>query len=85
MHKLKQRLKEQWPLIALILAITFAPPLQQFVGVPLWLTHSVFGLAYVGWFVLHARQIWRQAARDKKALEEKQALADAQLFGCKPM
>ena len=83
MQKISQRLKEQWPVVALVLAVNLDHPLQERIGIPLWLTYSVFGLVYVGWFALYAVKVWRQTARDKQDLEEKAAAADAQLFGCK--
>jgi hypothetical protein len=81
MQKYKQRLKEQWPLLVFGLALSVAPLVEQFVGVPTWISSWVVGSAYVGWFILHAVRVWRQAAQDKRDLEAKQAAADAQLFG----
>lgn len=81
MQKLKSRIKEQWFLLTFGVAMGFAPLVEQFVGIPLWLSYWVLGSAYAAWFTLYAVRVWRQAAKDKRDLEEKAAAADAQLFG----
>ena len=84
MQKLKQNLKEGlWPVLVPMCGVVLAHPLQQFIGVPVWLTYLVFGSAWLCWLVLYSVRVWRQAAKDKEDLAAKHAAAEAQLFGGK--